>query len=156
MRTALITGANRGIGLAIAAGLHRLAGIKVLVGSRRHAEGEKAAKALGENAVPVQLDLSESENLSRQVNSIVDKHGAVDILVNNAGVLESGNLLDIGRDKLNHSLQVNFLGPLELIRQLVPGMNTRGYGRIVNVSSGWVPSPRDCPVPLLTPSVRLR
>jgi NAD(P)-dependent dehydrogenase (short-subunit alcohol dehydrogenase family) len=137
MRTALITGANRGIGLAIFAGLNKVGGIKVLVGSRRLTEGENAVEALGENATPVQLDLSESENLGRQVNSIIDKHGPVDILVNNAGVLESGNLLEIERDKLNYSLQVNFLAPLELIRQLVPGMNARGYGRIVNVSSSW-------------------
>jgi NAD(P)-dependent dehydrogenase (short-subunit alcohol dehydrogenase family) len=84
MRTALTTGANRGIGFAIAKGLNR-----------------------------------------------------VDILVNNAGVLESGNLLEIDPDRLNFSLQVNFLAPLALIRQLVPGMNARGYGRIVNVSSRW-------------------
>jgi len=57
--------------------------------------------------------------------------------VNNAGVLEPGTILNIGSDKLNYSLQVNFLAPLELIRQLAPGMMTRKYGRIVNVSSGW-------------------
>ncbi len=58
MKTALITGANRGIGLAIAAGLNRLEEMKVLVGSRRAEDGDNAARTLGGNAVGVQLDLS--------------------------------------------------------------------------------------------------
>jgi NAD(P)-dependent dehydrogenase (short-subunit alcohol dehydrogenase family) len=136
-KTALVTGANRGIGLAIAAGLNRLDGIKVLVGSRRAEHGENAAKTLAGNAVDVQLDLSNAEDLRRQVKNITDVHGPVDILVNNAGVLEPGNILEIESNKLNYSLQVNFLAALELIRELVPGMKARGYGRVVNVSSGW-------------------
>jgi NAD(P)-dependent dehydrogenase (short-subunit alcohol dehydrogenase family) len=59
------------------------------------------------------------------------------MLVNNAGVLEPGSLVEMDDEKLAYSLQVNFLAPLQLIRELVPGMSTRGYGRIVNVSSGW-------------------
>ncbi len=137
MRTALVTGANRGIGLAIAAGLNGLGGINVLVGSRRPEEGENAARALAGNAVAVPLDLSTSETLRLQIKNIVDVHGGIDILVNNAGVLEPGNILEIESEKLNYSLRVNFLAPLELIRELVPGMIVRGYGRIVNVSSGW-------------------
>ncbi len=137
MKTALVTGANRGIGLAISDRLSRLGGIKVLVGSRSAEDGENAVKALGGNTFPVPLDLSKSEDLKRQVGNIVDVHGAIDILVNNAGVLEPGKIFEIESDKLNASLQVNFLAPLELIRGLVPGMNERGYGRIVNVSSGW-------------------
>ena len=130
--TALVTGANRGIGLAIAAGLNRLGEMKVLVGSRRAEDGENAARTLGRNAVAVQLDMSNAEDLRRQVKKIVDAHGAIEILVNNAGVLEHGNILEIDSDRLNHSLQVNFLAPLELIRELVPGMKARGYGLIVN------------------------
>ena len=137
MRTALVTGANRGIGLAIVAGLNRLTGFKVLLGSRRPEDGENAAKALGVNVVAVPLDLSTPETLRIHIKNIVSAHGAIDILVNNAGVLEPGSLVDIDDEKLAYSLQVNFLAPLQLIRELVPGMSTRGYGRIVNVSSGW-------------------
>jgi NAD(P)-dependent dehydrogenase (short-subunit alcohol dehydrogenase family) len=137
LRTALVTGANRGIGFAIAAGLNELGGIKVLVGSRRAADGEDTARKLGGSAIAVPLDLSTPETLTRQIKDIVSARQAIDILVNNAGVLEAGNLLEIGSDRLNYSLQVNFLGPIELIRAFVPGMNARGYGRIVNVSSGW-------------------
>jgi NAD(P)-dependent dehydrogenase (short-subunit alcohol dehydrogenase family) len=125
MRIALITGANRGIGLAIAAGLDRIGGIKVLVGSRRAEDGENAAKALGGNAAAVQLDLSKPESLRHQIKNIADVHGGIDILVNNAGVLEPGSILEIESDKLLSTLQINFLSPLELIRELVPGMNAR-------------------------------
>lgn len=135
--TALVTGANRGIGLAIAAGLSRLEEMKVLVGSRRAEDGEDAARTLGGNAVGVQLDLSPAKDLQRQVKTMMDTHGPIDILVNNAGVLENGNILEIVSERLNHSLEVNFLAPLQLIRELVPGMNARKYGRVVNVSSGW-------------------
>jgi len=58
MKTALVTGANRGIGLAIAAGLNRSGGIKILVASRRAEDAENAVKTLGGNTIPVQLDLS--------------------------------------------------------------------------------------------------
>ena len=120
MRTALVTGANRGIGLAIAAGLNQVTGTKVLLGSRRQEDGENAAKALGGHAVAVPLDLSTSETLRIHINNIVSAHGAIDILVNNAGVLEPGSLVEIDDEKLAYSLQVNFLAPLQLIRQLVP------------------------------------
>ena len=85
----------------------------------------------------MQLDLSAAKRLERQVKTFVDTHGPIDILVNNAGVLENGNILEIDNEKLNHSIEVNFLSPLQLIRELVPGMNARNYGRIVNISSGW-------------------
>jgi NAD(P)-dependent dehydrogenase (short-subunit alcohol dehydrogenase family) len=130
--------------------------MKALAGSRRAEDVESAAKALAGNAVGVALDLSDSETLRRQIKNIVDRHGGIDILVNNAGVLEPGNILEIESERLNRSLQVNFLAPLELIRQLAPGMKARGCGRIVNVSSGWGRSLRDFPGLLPTRSVRPR
>src|SRR4051794_30814665 len=95
MKTALVTGANRGIGLAITAGLNRLEEMKVLVGSRRADDGHNAARTLGGNAVGVQLDLSTADGLEGQIKTVVDTHGPIDILVNNAGVLENGNILEI-------------------------------------------------------------
>ncbi len=108
MKTALITGANRGIGLAIAAALNKSGDMKVLVGSRRAEDGDNAARTLGGNAVGVQLDLSIAKDLQPQIKKIADMHGAIDILVNNAGVLENGNLLEVDSGKLSHSLAEAF------------------------------------------------
>jgi NAD(P)-dependent dehydrogenase (short-subunit alcohol dehydrogenase family) len=60
----------------------------------------------------------------------------VDILINNAGILEKGNVLDVSDEAFDTSMLVNFRMPLYLIRKLTPGMITRGFGRIVNMSSG--------------------
>lgn len=128
MGTAIVTGGNRGIGLAISAGLVAL-GHEVWLGSRDLAVGRAAAERVG--ARPLQLDVGDSASIERAVT----RAGAVDILINNAGVLGQGSVLD---DELfEESLRVMVSGPRELMRLLTPGMIERGYGRVVNVSSGW-------------------
>jgi NAD(P)-dependent dehydrogenase (short-subunit alcohol dehydrogenase family) len=137
MKKALVTGANRGIGLAIAAGLAKYPDIQVLLGSRTPGDGKKAAAGIQGNVAAVALNLSDQAQLKNQYAAIVAAHGEVDILVNNAGVLEDGSLLEVSDEKFQFSLRVNFLAAFDLIRLAAPGMVKRGYGRIVNVSSGW-------------------
>jgi NAD(P)-dependent dehydrogenase (short-subunit alcohol dehydrogenase family) len=137
MKRALVTGANRGIGLAIAARLATHSDIQVLLGSRNPQAGEVAAASITGNVAPVALDLSDQFRLKNQYAAIVADHGEVDILVNNAGVLEEGNLLEVSDEKFQSSLRINFLAVFDLMRLAVPGMIKRQYGRIVNVSSGW-------------------
>jgi NAD(P)-dependent dehydrogenase (short-subunit alcohol dehydrogenase family) len=136
MRTALITGANRGIGLAIAQALSALGGYKVLAGSRVLADGQAAVQGLARTQA-VALDLGDAASQAGQVAAIVEAQGPVDILVNNAAVLDEGKVLSVPDDAWARSLRVNFQAPFELIRALAPGMVQRGWGRIVNVSSGW-------------------
>ncbi len=138
-RTALITGANRGIGLAIARQLAAL-GNSVWLGSRDPAAGEAAAQALcraGLDVTPVHVDLADPATLDQAVNKIVRSGRSVDILVNNAGVLHEAPLLELTEAQMAESLAVHLTGPLRLIRAFAPDMIARGYGRIVNVSSGW-------------------
>lgn len=135
MKTALISGANRGIGLAVVRALSALGDIKVLAGSRVLADGLTAVKGLP-NVQAVALDLGDTGTLARQVAEIQKAHGPVDILVNNAGVYEEGGVLDVSAEAWALSQRVNLQAPFELIRALAPGMGERGYGRIVNVSSG--------------------
>ncbi len=138
-RTALITGANRGIGLAIARQLAAL-GNSVWLGSRDPAAGEAAAQALcraGLDVTPVHVDLADPATLDQAVNKIVRSGRSVDILVNNAGVLHEAPLLELTDAQMAESLAVHLTGPLRLIRAFAPDMIARGYGRIVNVSSGW-------------------
>ena len=136
-RTILVTGANRGIGLAIAQGLAVNKADIILLGCRQLAAGTRVAAQIGTNARAVQLDLSEPAGLERQLSELKKSYPRVDVLVNNAGVLIEGDCLSIDRGRVAESLQVNTLAPLALIQALVPTMLANDYGRIVNLSSGW-------------------
>lgn len=129
MRRALVSGANRGIGKAIAEGLVGK-GYEVLVGSRDLSAGETAAKAMG--ATALQLDVTDPGSIAR----VVALAGPVDVLVNNAGVLNTGAVLD-DPDDFDRSMAVMVRGPFLLMHHVTPGMVERSYGRVVNISSGW-------------------
>jgi NAD(P)-dependent dehydrogenase (short-subunit alcohol dehydrogenase family) len=129
MKRALVTGANRGIGLAIAKGLVDQ-GHDVLLGARNLSEGDKAARQIG--ATALHLDVADAGSIAQAVRNA----GPVDILVNNAGVLGSGGILN-DPDGFAESMAVMVTGPYLLMHHLTPHMVAQGYGRIVNVSSGW-------------------
>jgi NAD(P)-dependent dehydrogenase (short-subunit alcohol dehydrogenase family) len=138
-RTALVTGANRGIGIAIA---RRLAELdhSVLLGSRDLKAGEDAAdslRRLGLDVVPIQLDLTDPRTIDAAMNDFDRSGRRIDMLVNNAGVLQEKPLLELTDAEIAESIAVHLTGPIRLIRSLVPNMIASGYGRIVNVSSGW-------------------
>jgi len=138
-RTALITGANRGIGLAAARQLAEL-GYEVLLGTRNLEAGEEAARSLrrgGLAVIAMQVDLSNQESLEALFRDIKQSGRRVDVLINNAGVLYENQLLEISDLQIAESIAVHLTGPLFLIRALAPDMIACGYGRIVNVSSGW-------------------
>ena len=138
-RTVLVTGANRGIGLAIAAQLGAL-GHYVLLGARDLKAGQDAAKSLrrpGLDIEPVHIDLADASTIDAAVAAL-DKSGRhVDGLVNNAGVLHEKPILELTDTEIADSVAVHLTGPLRLIRALAPKMVERRYGRIVNLSSGW-------------------
>jgi len=129
MKRALVTGANRGIGLAIATGLVQQ-GHEVLLGSRDLAAGQAAARSIG--ATSIQLDVADPHSIARAVAQA----GPVDVLVNNAGILGSGRVLDDPQDFAD-SMAVMVHGPYLLMHHLIPHMVTQGHGNVVNVSSGW-------------------
>jgi NAD(P)-dependent dehydrogenase (short-subunit alcohol dehydrogenase family) len=134
-----VTGANRGIGLAIARLLAELDNL-VLMGSRDVEAGEAAAESLrrlGLDVAPITIDLTVPETIDAAVEAIARAGRRVDILVNNAGILHEKPLLDLHDAEIADSIAVHVTGPLRLIRACVPGMVERRYGRIVNMSSGW-------------------
>ena len=137
MRTALVTGANRGIGRAIAAGLVEHGNIRVLVAARRATDAGAVADDLGAATVGVTLDLSDATLAASGVRAIDETHGPIDILVNNAGVLTEGTGLATTPTDLLSSLVVNAVSPYALTQTLGAGMKARGWGRVVNISSGW-------------------
>jgi len=141
MKIALVSGANRGIGLAIATGLAEQHNMKVLLGSRVIEEGGRAIENMATdikgNIYPVALDLAERTQLLNQLAIIQKEYGAIDVLVNNAAVLHQGEFLDLSIEKIEESLRINTIAVLDMIRFWLPLMRERNYGRIVNLSSGW-------------------
>jgi len=136
-RTALVTGGNRGIGFAICKGLAEEYGMKTLLGSRQLEAGQAAAGELKGEARAVELDLEDRSTLRAQVDRIREEHPKIDVLANNGGILEEGGALSVSEAAFERSLRVNLLGAFDLMRWLIPSMEKTGYGRIVNVSSGW-------------------
>jgi NAD(P)-dependent dehydrogenase (short-subunit alcohol dehydrogenase family) len=138
-RTALVTGGNRGIGLAI---VERLSSesLRVILGAREVAAGQNEAARLrkqGANVDAIVLDVSSRAAIDTALAALKKKPIAIDVLVNNAGVLPEGDLLTLSDEDIDVSIATHVAGPLHLVRKLAPGMIARGYGRIVNVSSGW-------------------
>lgn len=136
LRTALVTGANRGIGLAIAEALARRGDIRVLAGARSARSAAEAAARIGHGALGVALDLSDPQGAEARAVEIEARDGPVDILVNNAGVLPEGDALTADLREFNTAMRVNAAAPYALTRIFGAGMKRRGWGRVVNVSSG--------------------
>jgi len=138
--TALVTGGNRGIGLAICEGLSRgPSGLHVVMGARDEARGEEAAAPLREDGGTVRvehLDVAEPDSIAACYDRLAADDVAVDVLVNNAGIYPENDALNATVDQLDRAWTVNTRGPWLLVQAFVPDMVERGYGRIVNVSSG--------------------
>lgn len=134
-KVALITGANRGLGLEAARQMKAL-DYKVILTSRNVKKGEKAAQNLGVQFHP--LDVISAKSIAA-IHAFVEKEfGRLDALINNAGVFldEKHGILDVPEESLRATLEANTFGPLMLARAFIPMMITQNYGRIVNVSSG--------------------
>ena len=136
--TALVTGANRGIGRAIAEELAGR-GANVLAGVRELDEGHTFEE--GRSVTPVHMDLSSVDSIQSSVEELRSRR--VDILVNNAGVFVGGLLESQDPERIYELLQVNLAGPIHLTRLLLPQMLERGSGTIVFNSSiiGHAPFP---------------
>jgi NAD(P)-dependent dehydrogenase (short-subunit alcohol dehydrogenase family) len=143
-RLALVTGANRGIGLEIVRQLARR-GLNVVLASRDLAKGEAAAARLALEGVEVPviaIDVTDGESVRAGVADVLSRFGRIDVLVNNAAILKEGfnpedaSVFEAPIDLVMLTFATNTVGPLRMIEAIVPGMRERGYGRVVNLSSG--------------------
>jgi 3-oxoacyl-[acyl-carrier protein] reductase len=138
-RVALVTGASRGIGKAIALALAR-AGANVAVNYReRKAEAEETAaaiKSLGGKSVAFQADVSKAKAVTDLVQHVEAALGPIDILVNNAGIALRRNLDELTEEDFDHTIATNLKSAFLCTRAAFPGMRTRRWGRIINISSG--------------------
>jgi NAD(P)-dependent dehydrogenase (short-subunit alcohol dehydrogenase family) len=138
--TAIVTGANRGIGLEICRQLARL-GYRVILTSRQAASGLEALKSLEDSRAELlyhQLDVTDQASIQTLRAFVVNQFGAADVLVNNAAILPDpfGRVLKVDAVKFRAALETNTLGPLMLCQAFIPLMRAQNYGRVVNVSSG--------------------
>jgi NAD(P)-dependent dehydrogenase (short-subunit alcohol dehydrogenase family) len=136
-KTALITGASRGLGLTFARALAR-AGADVAITSRTPGslDGPRAEiEALGRRVVPLALDVREEPSIRRAVDGAHDAMGAIDILVNNAGCNIRKPAIDVTWNDWNTILDTNLRGPFFVAQAVARHMIPRRYGRIVNIGS---------------------
>lgn len=130
-KTAVITGSSQGIGFALAKAFYDLGALVYVHGSKNIEKATKAAKEIGENAIPVVADLSEKDGAQK----LYAQTGDADILVLNASVQYRKPWNEITDEEMETQLQVNFKSSLKAIQLYAPYMQKNGWGRIVTVGS---------------------
>ena len=134
-RVVLISGANRGIGRAVAQTLYAT-GFRLSLGARRTASLEALAGAMDADRVLCQeFDARQPSAADRWVETTVERFGRLDGIVNNAGVVHSFSVEDDDESLLDEMWEVNVKGPLRLTRAAFPHLKRAGHGRVVNVVS---------------------
>jgi len=137
---AVVTGANRGMGLETCRRLLDR-GLRVVMTGRDEDALQRARQGLGQlpgELIAVRMDVADAGSIEAAHRTIRERFGAVDVLVNNAAVLlfEDNDVLSIPADGFRRTFETNVFGVIDVCRVFVPPMADRGYGRVVNVSSG--------------------
>jgi dehydrogenase/reductase SDR family protein 4 len=134
-RIALVTGASRGIGKAIAAAFAR-EGATVVISSRKQESLEQAAAEIKGNVLPLACHVGRAEDIQRLVNTAQQEFGRIDILVNNAATnIAQEPVLQIDELKFDKMVNTNLKSAFLLTQAIAPGMCERGWGSIINVAS---------------------
>jgi NAD(P)-dependent dehydrogenase (short-subunit alcohol dehydrogenase family) len=137
-RVALVTGANRGLGYAIARQLAER-GVHVVATGRDLEQANRTASDLldrGFAASGARLDVTDPDTITTAVQHTLDRYGRIDILMNNAGISDGDQQpSDIDLELTSSVWRVNVLGAWQCVEAVVPTMRAAGYGRIVNLSS---------------------
>ena len=139
-KIALITGANKGIGLETARQLGRQ-NITVIVGTRDAAKGQQATEELrkeGITAEALQIDVSKSESIQKAASEVEGKYGRLDILINNAGIMVDDHAKKVSEQPLalwRQTFETNLFGLIETTQAFLPLLRKSEAGRIVNLSS---------------------
>ncbi|HTL37130.1 MAG TPA: SDR family NAD(P)-dependent oxidoreductase [Kofleriaceae bacterium] len=136
-RTALVTGASRGIGRAIALGLAREGASVAIVGRTRETLDQTVEQLTshGVKAAGIRADLANMEEVPRAIEAAARELGSIDILVNNAGENQLGRFEEMPHDEWWHQVELNLRSPTLASRAVIPGMLARRWGRIINIAS---------------------
>jgi 3-oxoacyl-[acyl-carrier protein] reductase len=136
-RTALVTGAARGIGRGIAEAF-AAEGAAVAVTDRDEAAAREVVEGIGSRggrALALRLDVTDPKEADRAVRATLDELGALDVLVNNAGIDTTSKLVDMPLEQWQQMIDVNLTSMFVVTRAVLPGMIEQGRGRIINISS---------------------
>ena len=138
-KVALVTGANRGMGLETCRALAQR-GYQVVLTSRDQRLGQQATQSFVQQGLSVTsfpLDVTDEGSIQHLRRALEERFGGVDVLVNNAAIYpdEGRSVLEVELETFRATMETNCYGPLRLAQAWVPGMIRRGYGRVVNVSS---------------------
>jgi 3-oxoacyl-[acyl-carrier protein] reductase len=135
MKTALVTGASRGLGAATAKALAR-AGYAVAVNYLSQDEAAQAVvRDLGADAFAVRADIGDPKQVRAMVGEIGERWGRLDVLVNNAGLTRDSLLIKLPEEDWDRVVGVNLSGPFHVLRTVVPLMERPGGGHVVNIAS---------------------
>jgi 3-oxoacyl-[acyl-carrier protein] reductase len=138
-RVALVTGASRGIGAAIALALAEAGGHVAINYRERVAEAESVAAAItatGGRAITVAADVSSGEAVGAMLRTVTEELGAPDILINNAGIALIRGIDDLTEADFDLTIAVNLKSVFLCTQAVLPHMRAQSWGRIVNISSG--------------------
>jgi NAD(P)-dependent dehydrogenase (short-subunit alcohol dehydrogenase family) len=140
MKTALITGANKGIGHEVARQL-AAKGFHVFVGARNAKAGRKTEEEIAKKcgkATFLEIDVSDDDSVTNAAREFSNMEGCLDVLVNNAGIIVDGDngVLEMSDDLFRKTLETNALGPLRVTRAFAPWLRKSTAPRVINVSSG--------------------
>jgi len=136
-KVALVTGAGRGIGKAVALSLSKQ-GAKVVVNDINLQSAEETCeeiRALGHEALPVKADVSKKVEVVKMVDTVIKAFGSIDVLVNNAGIFSSTSLDDMTENEWNRMMDVNLKGVFLCCQIIMKHMKKTQSGKIVNVAS---------------------
>jgi 3-oxoacyl-[acyl-carrier protein] reductase len=133
-RVAIVTGAARGLGRAVAARLHER-GASVAVNVRGESRARDVAREIGDDVLGVSGDIAAAGVPEAIVRQTLDRFGRIDILINNAALPLTTRFEQISAEEWRHAIEVNLTAPFLLTQAVVPAMKRQHYGRIVNISS---------------------
>lgn len=133
-KVALVSGAAGGMGAAVARSLSQL-GATVVLNDLTVESLQQLGQNLTTPSISIAADVTKKPEIESMVKSIEMRLGSVDILINNAGVLRPTKIVEIGEDEWDFVVGVNLKGTFLLSQAVIPGMRSRGWGRIVNLSS---------------------
>ena len=148
-KVALVTGASRGIGKAIAKELARN-GASVIINYSKDDEGANSTlieiEELGGDAKAIKKNIANKDNCRELVKEVIDIFGKIDILINNAAKSEIGLFIDANDDSFESLINTNLLAPMYLSKYALNYMISKGSGNIINISSIWGEAGASCEV----------